>query len=177
MSKVLLVLLGESGTGKTTIANRLKQKYGMKELPSYTTRPKRKEDEEGHTFVSLGEFMLLKNKVAANKYRGNFYCATKEQVEEYDTYVCDCKGIKMLKETYKGDKKIIVVRLTCPREERKRRMEKDNRSPQEILLRDSKDPVEFQYADMLADYMLDNDNLEETVDAVRYIYEKECEEG
>ena len=46
MSKVLLVLLGESGTGKTTIANRLKQKYGMKELPCYTTRPKRKEDEE-----------------------------------------------------------------------------------------------------------------------------------
>ena len=34
-----------------------------------------------------------------------------------------------------------------------------------------------KYADMLADYMLDNDNLEETVDAVRYIYEKECEEG
>lgn len=177
MSKVLLVLLGESGTGKTTIANRLKQKYGMKELPSYTTRPKRKEDEEGHTFVSLGEFMLLKNKVAANKYRGNFYCATEEQVNENDIYVCDCEGIKMLRETYKGDKKIIVVRLTCPRDERIKRMEKDRRTSQTILLRDLYDEKAFQYADMLADYMLDNDNLEETVDAVRYIYEKECEEG
>lgn len=177
MSKVLLVLLGESGTGKTTIANKLKQKYGMKELPSYTTRPKRKEDEEGHTFVSLGEFMLLKNKVAANKYRGNFYCATEEQVNENDIYVCDCEGIKMLRETYKGDKKIIVVRLTCPRDERIKRMEKDRRTSQTILLRDLYDEKAFQYADMLADYMLDNDNLEETVDAVRYIYEKECEEG
>ena len=83
----------------------------------------------------------------------------------------------MLRETYKGDKKIIVVRLTCPRDERIKRMEKDRRTSQTILLRDLYDEKAFQYADMLADYMLDNDNLEETVDAVRYIYEKECEEG
>lgn len=176
MSKVLLVLLGESGTGKTTIANELRNKYNMKVLQSYTTRPKRDENEDGHTFVSLGEYLLLKDKVAENKYSGYFYCATEEQVNENDIYVCDCEGIKMLRETYKGDKKIIVVRLTCPRDERIKRMEKDKRTSQTILLRDLYDEKAFQYADMLADYMLDNDNLEETVDAVRYIYEKECEE-
>lgn len=177
MSKVLLVLLGESGTGKTTIANELRNKYNMKVLQSYTTRPKRDENEDGHTFVSLGEYLLLKDKVAENKYSGYLYCATEEQVNENDIYVCDCEGIKMLRETYKGDKKIIVVRLTCPRDERIKRMEKDRRTSQTILLRDLYDEKAFQYADMLADYMLDNDNLEETVDAVRYIYEKECEEG
>ena len=70
MSKVLLVLLGESGTGKTTIANELRNKYNMKVLQSYTTRPKRDENEDGHTFVSLGEYLLLKDKVAENKYSG-----------------------------------------------------------------------------------------------------------
>lgn len=176
MSKVLLVLLGESGTGKTTIANELRSKHNMKVLQSYTTRPRRNEKEDGHTFISLGEYILLKDKVAENKYSGYFYCATKEQVDESDIYVCDCEGIKMLRETYTGDKKIIVVRLTCPREERLKRMEKDKRTSQTILLRDLYDEKAFQYADMLADYMMDNDNLAETVDAIYYIYKKECEE-
>lgn len=176
MKDVLLVLLGESGTGKTTIANKLQEKYGLKPLLSYTTRPRRYEKENSHTFVSLGEYILLNNRVAENEYNGYYYCATKEQVEDSDVYVCDCEGIKMLRETYKGDKKIIVIRLTCPREERIKRMEADKRTAQSIIIRDIYDKKAFEYADLLADYEMDNDNLEETVDAIYYIYQKEKEE-
>ena len=37
----LLVIVGESGCGKTSIAEKLQQ-YGLKLIQSYTTRPKRK---------------------------------------------------------------------------------------------------------------------------------------
>lgn len=176
MNKVLLVLLGESGTGKTTIANRLKEKYGLRTLLSYTTRPRRRGKDHDHTYVTLGEYLMIKDKVAENKYSGYFYCATKEQVEESDVYVCDCEGIRMLKDRYHGDKKIIVIRLTTTREERIRRMEKDKRTSQTILLRDLYDKEAFKYADMLGDYFMDNDDLEETVDTIYRLYKQECEE-
>lgn len=176
MRKVLLVLLGESGTGKTTIANRLKEKYGLRTLLSYTTRPKRKPDENDHTYVTIGEYVLLKDKVAENKYSGYMYCSTKEQIANSDVYVCDCPGTKMLKEEYDGDKKIVVIRLSVPREERIRQMEKDKRTLQTITIRDIYDSKAFEEADKLADYMMDNDDLEETVDAIYYIYSKEREE-
>ena len=51
----LLVIVGESGCGKTSIAERLQQ-YGLKLIQSYTTRPKRKPLETGHTFVTKEDF-------------------------------------------------------------------------------------------------------------------------
>jgi hypothetical protein len=46
--KPLILLCGKSGSGKTTVADLLQSKYGLKQLESYTTRPQRKADERGH---------------------------------------------------------------------------------------------------------------------------------
>ena len=54
-NKFLILLIGESGSGKTTLANQLNKQYGLKILNSYTTRPKRYEDESGHVFITEEE--------------------------------------------------------------------------------------------------------------------------
>ena len=64
MDKPFLIIVGKSGSGKTTLAEKLTALYGIHAVPTYTTRPMRSPDEDGHTFVNETQFDLLENKVA-----------------------------------------------------------------------------------------------------------------
>ena len=52
----LLLLVGKSASGKTTLATLLETRLGLRQLQSYTTRAPRFDMESGHTFVSDKEF-------------------------------------------------------------------------------------------------------------------------
>lgn len=54
----MLVILGKTASGKNTIVNELVKNYGFKQLVTYTTRPKRKDEIQGITYhyISLEEF-------------------------------------------------------------------------------------------------------------------------
>ena len=84
MGNCIFLIVGCSGSGKTTITEQLEQKYGLKSIQSYTTRPKRSEDEKGHIFVSDSEVPPKTDMVAYTEFAGNRYCATAEQVEDND---------------------------------------------------------------------------------------------
>lgn len=115
MSKLLL-LAGHSASGKTTLANDLENKYGLKAIPSYTTRQPRTPDEKGHTFVTDEEFNRLENIIAYAETTGARYAVTKQMFEDeqYSIYVIDNSGIKYLKEHYKGDRPWYVAHITAP---------------------------------------------------------------
>ena len=55
----IFLIVGCSGSGKTTITEQLEMKYGLKSIQSYTTRPPRYDGEIGHTFISTEEFDKL----------------------------------------------------------------------------------------------------------------------
>lgn len=95
-NKPLFLFIGKSASGKTTIANMLEERKGMKQVQSYTTRPKRFEGEVGHRFIEDEESYELKDIVASTLYNGYWYCATLEQVDEADIYVIDVAGAKEL---------------------------------------------------------------------------------
>lgn len=111
MSKYIFLIVGCSGSGKTTITEQLEQRYGLKSIQSYTTRPKRYGNETGHTFVSDEEFDKLTDMVAYTEFDSKRYCATAEQVENNDLYVIDPKGIDFFMKSYKGNKipKVIFI--------------------------------------------------------------------
>ena len=158
MNNPVILLIGKSGTGKTTVAEYLRTAYCMQPLDSYTTRPKRSKNEIGHTFVTMEEFNNLKDKIAYTYYCGNHYCATKEQFNKSDIYVIDPKGLEYLK-TYKEKnpdlKPFKVVVLDTPWWERAGRMIERGDKFTKIIKRLFSDHYEFAYAKKQADLILD----------------------
>lgn len=135
LKDIIVCLIGESGCGKTTIAEKLNKEYGYVTLESYTTRQKRLEDEIGHIFISEEKYNLLPNKVATTYFDGSYYCATKEQIENSDIYIVDPPGFKQLKELYKGSKKIVSIYISVPMDIRLDRMRRRGDSEDECWQR------------------------------------------
>jgi guanylate kinase len=93
---MILCLVGKSGSGKTTLAEVLEQN-GFKQVQSYTTRPKRHENEQGHIFVSQEEFNAIRGDlVAYTKFADYEYGAIRQQIESCDIYVIDPAGVEEL---------------------------------------------------------------------------------
>ena len=109
MLGTLYCLCGKSASGKTTIAKLLEERYGHKQIYSYTTRPPRHEGEIGHTFISEEIFDNLKDIIAHTVYNGYKYCTTKEQLDMASIYVVDPYGVETLLENYQTDRKIVVL--------------------------------------------------------------------
>ena len=111
--KPIILLVGPSGSGKSTISRELHEKYGLKELQSYTTRKPRFPHEPGHTFVTDEEFDTLKDQVAFTDFNGHRYCATAQQVNDNDIYVVDLEGCRTFQKTYHGDKIPMAFWIEC----------------------------------------------------------------
>lgn len=107
----LVALCGKSGSGKTTVASYLAGYMGWKSIESYTTRPRRKLDEQGHIFITNEEFDRIRDEemIVYTEFDGHHYCATMGQVEEAQIYVIDPAGIRELDKRYCGEKRIITV--------------------------------------------------------------------
>lgn len=122
MTNYIILLVGKSGTGKTTVADILERDYDMTQLRSYTTRQPRYPDEGCHTFVSDEEFDALEHKVAYTEYDEARYCATAEQVDNSDIYVIDPAGLDTFDKHYNGAREPVVIYLEASRRVRKQRM-------------------------------------------------------
>lgn len=111
MTKPLILLVGKSGSGKTTVAEYLEKHYGMKMLESYTTRAPRYDGERGHEFVSHEFYLKPSHKVAHTYFDGNHYWATQEQCDASDVYVIDPDGVKAFRRNYNSPRPYVVMYL------------------------------------------------------------------
>lgn len=154
--KPILLLCGASASGKTTLAEDLEKQCGLKAIPSYTTRPKRNPDEQGHTFIAEDEFNQLTDILAYAETNGYRYAVTKRMFEDeqYNVYVIDNTGIKYLKEHYKGDREWYVAYITAPLMQRFNRMMARQNDIEFAVSRIDHDAVEFRDVDY--DIMIEN---------------------
>lgn len=188
MGNCIFLIVGCSGSGKTTITEQLEQKYGLKSIQSYTTRKPRYNGETGHIFISDEEFDKLTDMVAYTEFAGNRYCATVEQVENNDLYIIDPKGVDFFMKSYKGSKtpKVIFISsdMTTRYERMKSRAEENDcefmDAVKSSLERITNDVVEFYdyiHGQTQIDYTFKNnadDKLEDVVDRI-YKYICSCE--
>ena len=165
-NNALIMILGKSASGKSTLVEQLCKDLNIKAIPSYTTRQPRYENEQGHTFVTDEEYNQLKNIIAENTFCGNRYCVTQEQIDntEYSLYVVDCKGVESFKQLYKGNRKVYTVQITCDEKIRverlKHRYAKISKNEldtlKKVIDRLIADNEEFSDIDRIATYCIDN---------------------
>lgn len=135
MNKPLFLFVGKSASGKSTIANLLEQKYGYKQVQSYTTRPPRYDGESGHIFVTKEEFDNLGELAAYTLYNDNEYGTTFQQLEECDIYVIDIPGVETLLQKDKIKRPICVIYFDTTVRTRINRMVERGASDMEIVSR------------------------------------------
>ena len=156
--KNLYVFIGKSGTGKTSIMERL-QKNGLSMVESYTTRPKRHKDETGHKFITVEKFHNLKDICASTCFDGNYYATTADDINSKDLHVLDVVGILSLLKNYKGYKKIKVIGLKCPEQVLIERMKARGDSDEKISARLENDKIMFNGMDELTDVTFNTEKL------------------
>lgn len=175
--KQIYILIGASGTGKTTLGEYLKS-LGVPEMVSHTTREMRVGEIPGVTYhyVSQEEFEQL-DKIEYTEYpvgSGRKYCLSREEVDfKLSNHnkvfaITDYVGVEQLKISYPGIVKVIYIHI--PIEEMENRMRSRGDSEESIngRLKQAIETDELSNA-KLADYTIENRDLEESKKEIKRI--------
>lgn len=169
--KSILVIIGGSGTGKTTVAEGL-QKRGYQRLVTTTTRSMRdgEVNHESYHFVTRDEFFQL-DRLEENEYAGYMYGLTKNEInnklDQYDKLivVMDVNGAISMKKHYNDI--VRVVFLTIPPKVMQERLR--NRGDSEKNVQSRMDQArKFKEFDKpaIADLSIENIDLEGTLNQI-----------
>ena len=181
MSKehMLFCVLGRTSSGKDTLVNKLCEKTGARKLISYTTRPRRDEEEDTHIFVTEEEYekMLADGQVAVDtNINGNYYWSTIEQLHKADVYILDYIGWKKLKELNLPGIRPVSVFINTPEEVRKERA-LNKRGDDKKIFASRNFSEKRQFEEMLKkgdfDYSLRNIKFPESFSVFKWIYTAE----
>lgn len=111
----IITIVGESGAGKSKAAEYLRQHYDINLIESYTDRPKRTPDEQGHTFLTQTEFTNLQGEQLAYTKFGDFrYCCLVNDLMHCNSYIIDENGLEMLKANWDDQFDIYSLRIHRP---------------------------------------------------------------
>ena len=173
LSKELLItLVGRSGCGKSTIADRLRRKFGYEQAKSYTTRPVRKEcegDINTHTFISRAEIDNYEGDIVAyNEYNGNAYFVTHKMLNDVQIYVVDKEGLIQLYKNY-HDKDILSIYIDCDSSIVAQRMSERGDDDEAIMKRLQYDSEAFAGVKDLCDFVCTNETQAQMNDIVDFI--------
>ncbi|SNZ15356.1 guanylate kinase [Hydrogenobacter hydrogenophilus] len=174
----LFVLSAPSGTGKTTVAEKLvSEVHNVKKVITATTRQKREGEVEGvdYIFMTKEEFEEGIKRGIFLEYAlvyGNYYGTPKEQVEKIlkqgkdALLVIDVQGAKSIRE--KLPESILIFLLPPSLEELKRRLITRGYRDKNLLEREQKVKMEIACARHF-DYIVVNDFLDKAVEAIKNI--------
>lgn len=173
----MIILIGESGCGKTTILNEL-EKRGFQKAINHTTRQRRIGEEKNaeYLFVTKEEFeqMWTDGKLLQRaEFNGEYYGISTNSLKDNVACIQIVDSIanvkKRAQELGLGNMKIISFYIHVPAEERTKRMLARGDSIESIQKRLEIDSEKFKNAKEVADFVIENKVLE---DAVSEILEK-----
>ena len=179
----MLVLIGKSASGKTTIAQELVKKHGFHSIVTYTTRPMRNDEIQDVTyhFISNEDFeQKIEDGLFAEwkKYdtvHGTWYYGTAiEDIKNADkdsVIILTPQGIRDLKNL--SIKNMTVLYIYSNNFTIEHRLEKRGDKGEEICRRMSTDAVDFKNAELLADKIVYNnysDKFENVIHNVLWRY-------
>ena len=181
--KIVFLVIGRSGCGKDTLVNYMCQKYGLKKLKSYTTRPPRQNEEDTHIFISPEDVQKYQDDIIAYTKIGEFeYFATKSQLKDINFYIIDPKGVQDLENipNLKEEFSFIKLFIYLPEKERKKRIALRGDSEEAFLKRQEGEKQQFDNFELqtdLFDYAICNMDLIEAQQELEHIVQFETKQN
>lgn len=167
---ILCVLVGPSGAGKTTVANKLFERFGLTTAASYTDRAPRYEGEPGHIFVSpetMTAYDAANKLVNPTTFDGHRYGYVADDLVSSDIVIVDLPGAKAIRGVAEiFGKPICIIGLTVSPGEAIDRMCARGDSSEALCNRLEHDARAFRGMEYVCDVCIHNQNLDETVQLV-----------
>lgn len=174
----MIILLGESASGKSSIEKELVKNYGLSKLISYTTRPKRKNEKNGidYNFVHKKDFKQLKSEgffAETTTYNNWFYGTAKK---DYLNETKD-KVIVLSPYSFRQIKKIPNIEIMSfyiqvPRRERLIKCLQRGDNVDETIRRNFSDIGQFDGVEDEVDVIIKNPLYKKSISNIsKFIYE------
>lgn len=182
----LIVVSAPSGSGKTTIAKKIMERFPfIKFSVSATTRPKRNGEVDGkdYFFLTKEEFeKKIQNGelLEWEEIYGNYYGTLKSVVEsalkngEVLLFDVDVNGAISIKKKFPDDSILIFIKPPNIETLKERLKRRKTETEEQIKKRLERVPMELGKAEFF-DYIFVNDKLEDTVNAVARVVFNEIE--
>ncbi len=163
----MIILIGASASGKTTIAKYLTTHLGFKKFVTSTTRNPRKGEINSidYNFLTIDTFNKKKENnefIETTFYNGNYYGTEKKLINDNVVLIVEFSGLKEFKKM--NDPHIVSYFLKSSEEIRIKRMEERGDSDEDIEKRLNHDRYKFNADDYssLIDCIIDtsSDNIE-----------------
>ena len=161
----MIILVGESASGKSTIEKILANKYGYKKTVSYTTRPPRQGEVNGidYHFISEDEYIERFNAgffAETGSYNGWFYGTTNDQYCKNTVCVLTPHGLRQIKKSLGEDKemKIKSFYIKIPRRDRLIKILQRGDEIEESIRRNQSDVGQYDGIEDEVDFVIENNN-------------------
>lgn len=165
----MIVLVGESASGKSSIEKYLVDNYGYNKVVSYTTRSPRPNEVDGvdYHFISVEEFNSL-------KYRGFFAETAVYNNWNYGTAKEDCTNDKVAVVTPHGLRQISKINginvisfyIKVPRRDRLIKILQRGDNIEEAYRRSLSDVGQFDGIEDEVDYIIHNDGYKKSISEI-----------
>lgn len=171
---VVMLIVGRTNSGKSSLIKKLCNSAGLIQLTSYTTRPRRNEQDNDHVFVEIEDYLKAKENgeiVVETEIAGNFYYATKAQLYQADLYTIDPVGRERLLSVELPGIRFVTVYICCSDEERRTRAKNRGDDKHIYRVRDFSERQCFRrfVANEQWDYVIRNSDFPKAYSVLRWI--------
>ena len=171
---IIILVVGRTGSGKSSLIKKLCERTGLKALCSYTTRPRRSESDNDHIFVDGEEYLRAKEhgEIAIDgEIAGNYYYSTIEQLYEADLYTINPEALDRLLTLNLPNIRFVTVYISCPDKIREERAMRRGDDRHKFRVRDFSERQEFRkfVSEEKWDYAINNLDFPKSYSVLRWI--------